>query len=502
MKIKKILIYILYFTLIFCLNFVNANADSMDFTLISDKTNQTLKIGDVVSVKSRIQLAENRMENLYLKSGTITVRWDPKVFEIQDLSGTGNYYNDKISGIPNIFMNNSLQAADGVSIISFEIHDGFLLQHVPYDLVEFKFKVKNNILSQNTDIYVSDNEDSLRCYPDNHQEYECAYNTGVKLNFKIDGLDNNSKLSSLNVSNATLSPKFNSNTTDYTATVDNSVSSINIDAKCAGRNCKIDGNGNKKLNVGKNSFTVTVTSEASTTTKYNIVITRKEASKSKINTLKSLSVGDEAINFNSDVKNYEVKVSEDTKTITIKSELTDSKSKYVKDYGNRVVDLQEGENEILIKVQAENGDINTYKINVIRGLTKEEKGKLVDIADLKIKNHYIDFSSDKYSYTIEIDEDEKELDFDIELENKEASYKILNNENLINGNIITIQVTSADKTKIKDYKIKVNVREKSIVDEKESQDNNSDISIIVVIVIAILVISIIAIIIYIIFKKK
>ena len=46
--------------------------------------------------------------------------------------------------------------------------------------------------------------------------------------------------------------------------------------------------------------------------------------------------------------------------------MTDAKSKYVDGYGNRKIELKEGNNKIEIKVQAENGDIGIYTFNIIK----------------------------------------------------------------------------------------------------------------------------------------
>ena len=78
-------------------------------------------------------------------------------------------------------------------------------------------------------------------------------------------------------------------------------------------------------------------------------------SRSKINTLKVLSLGNENFKFYPTINSYTLTVDNTVENIEIKPELTDPKSTYVKGYGDRKVKLNVGENEILIKVQAENG---------------------------------------------------------------------------------------------------------------------------------------------------
>jgi len=87
----------------------------------------------------------------------------------------------------------------------------------------------------------------------------------------------NADLSSLRLSNGTLSPKFSASTTNYTALVANSVTSCSIYANTADDSAKVNIAGNKNFKVGKNTCTVTVTSPSGKTKTYTIVITRGEA---------------------------------------------------------------------------------------------------------------------------------------------------------------------------------------------------------------------------------
>ena len=84
-------------------------------------------------------------------------------------------------------------------------------------------------------------------------------------------------LSALSVDGYTLTPDFAADTTEYTVSVPNSVTSVTITAtpKSAQANAVVDGK-TSDLEVGQNTATVTVTAEDGTTTKeYTIVITRE-----------------------------------------------------------------------------------------------------------------------------------------------------------------------------------------------------------------------------------
>ena len=82
-------------------------------------------------------------------------------------------------------------------------------------------------------------------------------------------------LSSLTVSEGTLTPAFNSSTFDYSVNVENSVSFITITAVANDPNATVIGDGVKQLNVGANPFKITVTAEDDITElEYNVDVIR------------------------------------------------------------------------------------------------------------------------------------------------------------------------------------------------------------------------------------
>lgn len=89
-------------------------------------------------------------------------------------------------------------------------------------------------------------------------------------------LSSDNTLKSLVLSSGTLSPAFSSKTKNYTATVDNSVTSLAITAAPTNAAAKvISVSGNDNLEVGENTVTITVKAENGVTTTYTIVVTRR-----------------------------------------------------------------------------------------------------------------------------------------------------------------------------------------------------------------------------------
>jgi hypothetical protein len=82
-------------------------------------------------------------------------------------------------------------------------------------------------------------------------------------------------LSNLSVNPGTLSPAFSSGTEEYTVSVPNATDSITLTATKADANASVAGDGVKSLNVGANTFKITVTAQDGIMTKtYTVTVTR------------------------------------------------------------------------------------------------------------------------------------------------------------------------------------------------------------------------------------
>ena len=101
-------------------------------------------------------------------------------------------------------------------------------------------------------------------------------NTGSNTNTADLSADNS--LKALTISPGTLSPAFKGSTTKYTATVDNSVTSIAVSATPVNEKATIESvTGNTNLAVGANVVQIVVKAENGTTATYKITVTRQAA---------------------------------------------------------------------------------------------------------------------------------------------------------------------------------------------------------------------------------
>lgn len=87
----------------------------------------------------------------------------------------------------------------------------------------------------------------------------------------------NADLASLTVTGHTFSPAFSKNTTAYTVTVPNGVSSVKVNAKAADAKASVKVSGGSNLVVGDNTVTITCTAESGAKKTYTIVVKREAA---------------------------------------------------------------------------------------------------------------------------------------------------------------------------------------------------------------------------------
>ena len=212
-------------------------------------------------------------------------------------------------------------------------------------------------------------------------------------------------------------------------------------------------------------------------------------------TLKSLtaSVGRFDKAFASDVYEYTLYVDSSVKRVTIGGELNDefATTEDLKEYI-----LTGNVTQISIDVTAEDGTLNTYRVNVV----KVYKSSNNNLYSLTIEGYEIDFDKNKLEYEITVGSDVTSLDISAVVEGYGAWVKIEGNENFKEGeNIVSITVYAEDGS-AKTYKIKVNkeaekTAEVPTVEDKDSKVNTEKLVIIILIILVVIGL------IYLIFKK-
>ena len=188
----------------------------------------------------------------------------------------------------------------------------------------------------------------------------------------------NKNLSSLSIEGVEITPEFNKETTQYTATVDGDVTELKIDAKAEDSKATVTIEGNEELKEGDNIIKIKVTAEDDTTRTYFITITKGEGTITD-DTLKLSELAIERVNFEGafdpDIYTYELSLS----TLVENLEITATPNQAdatVEIIGNS--DFQIGENVVTILLTSADGtQTATYqiKVKIAEGAT-EEKSEL------------------------------------------------------------------------------------------------------------------------------
>ena len=313
---------------------------------------------------------------------------------------------------------------------------------------------------------------------------DCSYDTIVghnctsktyTINVLRSAANTDASLSSLKVNNTSV-PNFQASTLTYTfGTVDNnltvpySLSSVNVQAVTTDSNARItSGTGTKNLNVGDNILEVVTLAEDKATTKtYTINIHRR----SNDATIKNLQVTSNpqatltAVYGKTNEYNYyyddtvtAITISADTnnqyaKSITIK-DVTNAISK--SGTGNTVSETY-GVNtaEVLITVTAEDGNIETYKINLARKLSSDNSLSSLTFDNGTLNEQFQ--ASKKSGYTMDVSPEIDSLTVTAIPTSSYATIKsISGNTNLQFGNNTLTVTVEAEDHSTTDYIVTVN----------------------------------------------
>lgn len=267
----------------------------------------------------------------------------------------------------------------------------------------------------------------------------------LNINKKCDG---NTSLKGITLSSGTLSPAFNADTLEYKVSVDTNVEKMSIDVSKED-NQKVSGLvKDAKLAFGDNTFSIKVTSESGKSKTYKIVVNRAD-NRSNNALLGSITIDNGKLNFDKNVFMYDVRVLNEVSTINVVATPEDSKAKVKVDSPKS---LKEGDNKVVIKVTAENGATQEYSINIKRLKVGEVLGDNPNIANIIITGYNINFNPMTTSYNLKLDNKTKSLNISVVMQEEGATYQINGNNDLKNGDIITINTTSMDGTQ-NTYKI-------------------------------------------------
>ncbi len=182
-------------------------------------------------------------------------------------------------------------------------------------------------------------------------------------------LSGNNKLATLTVSNATISPAFNPDTTSYTAEVPFEVSKLDVKATAADGKAKVSINSPNLTPNGTTNVTITVTAENGSTKTYTISVKRAKDPNyvaSGNNDLSGIAVNGFLLSpvFDASKTDYVVWVPYETESISITGTAADSKASVRTEGGDKLLAGQD--NQVKVICTAENGTEKVYTVTVKR----------------------------------------------------------------------------------------------------------------------------------------
>ena len=191
-----------------------------------------------------------------------------------------------------------------------------------------------------------------------------------------------------------------------------------------------------KITVIEKTTTTTTTTKKTTTT------TTTKGKSSNANLSKILVNGEEVENFDKDTKKYTVTVDNDVTKANIKAVSEDDNATVKVDGPNK---LEIGENEFTISVTSEDQTTKNYKVIVKR--SEKEATNSTKIKKIKIDGYKLDFDKNSKTFYLNIKKEDTELDITVTPVDENAKVKITGNEDLEDGSIIKIIVTTQNGDK-------------------------------------------------------
>jgi len=278
-------------------------------------------------------------------------------------------------------------------------------------------------------------------------------------------MSTNNYLSSLIPSVGNLLPNFNPKVMNYKIEVARDITSISFQATTEDKNSKItSGLGEHTLNIGSNIIQIKVKSAIGITRTYQVEVIRLPESNNYLQNLKVMHIKqDLPLNpeFQKETNEYSLTVPSDLNFIQIKAE---AENEFATVSGTGTKELISGTNRFEIKVQAENGDINTYILNITKEVSSNNYlSSLIPSSGVLSP----EFNKEILEYNLNLSYEISELSFNATLESNLASVKGLENKIVPEGlSVREIIVTSEDGS-IRVYKINLNKETASEVRLKE-----------------------------------
>ena len=175
----------------------------------------------------------------------------------------------------------------------------------------------------------------------------------------------------IKVSEGTLTPAFDKDTTSYTVNVSSTTEKIDIQA-ILNKGQTVAGDGTINLNYGENNISLVVTAEAGTTKTYNIKVIRNENTLATLDNIK-VTNGTLTPSFKSEVTDYIAYVGQDATNILITPILSDARARLSISLNDQAyenissIEVTDLENSNIVKIKVTGTDSDTvYTVTIMK----------------------------------------------------------------------------------------------------------------------------------------
>ena len=234
---------------------------------------------------------------------------------------------------------------------------------------------------------------------------------------------------------------------------------IEIEATPLNNQATISGTGTIELSLDYNNFVIPiVVTSATDTRRVYILHIRREGTRLPMVTASNIELlnNGTAINFGfrSGTFEYDIELPTYINSLELNVELDNEYYSLVPNYGSREINLEYGDNIILIKVINAEGERSIYSINIRRAIAHKSENNFLQ--SISIEGYRLNerFNRRVRQYTLSIRRGVGELEITAVPEHRNATITILGNENLHDGSVIRIVVT-AENGSTRTYEITI-----------------------------------------------
>ena len=167
------------------------------------------------------------------------------------------------------------------------------------------------------------------------------------------------------------------------------------------------------------------------------------------NKLDSITIdGTVLADFNMDTSGYRVEVGADVDKIVLGAAAKDGTAAIS---GTGEAALAVGDNNFTINCTAQNGDVRSYAVTVVRPVSTNSLLKSLSVSAGALTPA---FSSDVYDYRVMLSADQAELNVSAEAQSKQAKVEVTGAGQISSSiTVITVKVTAGDGTTVSEYRI-------------------------------------------------